>query len=631
MNKIPIIIKISGPLVEAVGLTNTSMYDVVLVGKQKIKGEVIEMRTSNDGVPLFKIQVYEDTGGIAVGEPVESTGEPLSVMLGPGILRSFYDGIQRPLQSIAEETGIFIYRGVETAGIDLEKKWSLKAVAKKGDQVEGGDILGEVKETELITHKVMVPPGVAGEIKEIKAGDFKVEDIFAKVVDGQGKVHEISMLQKWPIRTPRPVKQKMPASEPLVTGQRVIDTFFPMVKGGSGNVPGPFGSGKTVVQHQISKFSNAQVIVYVGCGERGNEMTDVLTEFPELKDPYTGKPLMEKTVLIANTSNMPIAAREASIYTGITLAEYYRDMGYDVAVLADSTSRWAEAMREISGRLEEMPGEEGYPAYISSRVATFYERAGLVETLGSSAKQNAKQKEKQSRKGSISVVGAISPPGGDLSEPVSQASLKFTKVFWALDADLAYARHYPAINWLLSYSLYADEVDAFMKDQVNTEFPELRQRCMQLLQKEEKLIEIVRIVGLESLSNEDRLNLDTAKSIREDFLQQNAFVDVDNYTSLEKQFLMLKLILSFHDHAMQIVHQTEELDIQDLLNSDIKEYIAKAKFVEEEKQSEIERKISKMPDILAKLVDLSDDVKKPDLVESVNYIEPIKRPEEEDE
>lgn len=607
------IVKISGPLVEATELQNTAMYDVVLVGKQKIKGEVIEIRGKN-----YKIQVYEDTSGIAVGEPVIATGEPLSVMLGPGVLRSIYDGIQRPLQSIAAETGIFIHRGVETAGIDINKKWDFKTVAKNGDTVEAGDIIGEVQETELINHKIMVPPQMSGKINKLKSGKYTVQDSVAEITDSQGQTHKITMLQKWPIRTPRPSLQKLTASEPLITGQRVIDTFFPIVKGGSGNVPGPFGSGKTVVQHQISKFSNAQIIVYVGCGERGNEMTDVLTEFPELKDPYSGKPLMEKTVLIANTSNMPIAAREASIYTGITIAEYYRDMGYDVAILADSTSRWAEAMREISGRLEEMPGEEGYPAYIASKIASFYERAGKVKTLG-----------QDSRLGSISVVGAISPPGGDLSEPVSQASLKFTKVFWALDADLAYARHYPAINWLTSYSLYADEVDTYMSEHVSPEFPALRRRCMQLLQKEEKLIEIVRIVGLESLSNQDRLNLDTAKSIREDYLQQNAFVDVDNYSSLEKQYLMLKLILAFHDQALQIIKQTQDLDIQELLNSDIKEYIAKAKFIEEDKKGQINKKISQMPEILLKLVKSgSEESAQPNLSKSVNYLDPLKRPEE---
>jgi len=504
------IIKVSGPLVVASGMSNAKMYDVVKVSDKKLIGEIIKLKGDT-----ASIQVYEDTSGLGPGEPVFQTNKPMSVELGPGLLTSIYDGIQRPLPAIEKVAkSPYISRGIEAAGLDRKKKWKFEPVVKTGDNVFSGDIIGEVEETGLITHKVMVPPNVKGKVEKIKKGEFTVEDVVAKVGDV-----DISMMQVWPIRQSRPVKEQLLPSEPLLTGQRVIDAFFPVVKGGTACVPGPFGSGKTVVQHQLAKWADAEIIIFIGCGERGNEMTDVLLEFPELKDPKSGKPLMERTVLIANTSNMPVAAREASVYTGITIAEYYRDMGYKVALMADSTSRWAEALREMSGRLEEMPGEEGYPAYLGSRTASFYERSGYVKCQSS-----------KDREGSLTVIGAVSPPGGDLSEPVTQNTLRVVKVFWGLDAQLAYRRHFPAINWLTSYSLYYEDVNAFMEENAGSDWPQMRTEAMDLLQQEARLEEIVRLVGVEALSQKEQLVLDTAKSIREDFLHQNAFDDIDTYT-----------------------------------------------------------------------------------------------------
>jgi len=566
------IIKVAGPLVVAVGLPEAKMYEVVKVGNLQLVGEIIRIEKDE----VF-IQVYEETSGIGPGEPVFLTGQPLTVDLGPGMISNIYDGIQRPLKDLASKAGDFISRGLEADALDREKKWHFKPVKQSGERVAPGDVIGEVRETSLMLHKIMVPPFFGeGEISFIKdEGDYALDETVAKIKNGESE-QTMAMLQKWPIRTPRPTKQKIMPSEGLITGQRVIDTFFPIAKGGAGCVPGPFGSGKTVVQHQFAKWSNADVIIFVGCGERGNEMTDLLLEFPELKDPKTGRPLMERTVLIANTSNMPVAAREASVYTGITIAEYFRDMGYSVAILADSTSRWAEALREISGRLEEMPGDEGYPAYLGSRTAAFYERAGAVKCLGS-----------EDRAGYLTVVGAVSPPGGDLSEPVTQNTLRVTKVFWALDASLAYKRHFPAINWLTSYSLYDENLQEFLNKKAGEDFCSFREKALAILQKEAELIEIVRLVGVEALSLKDQFWLEIAKIIREDFLHQNAFVDVDSFTSLEKQCLMLKVIMTLFVVGEEMLKQGKS--ISDVLSGQLKEKIAKMKLIPDGDISQFEK------------------------------------------
>lgn len=536
------ITRVSGPLVEASGMESAQMFEVVQVSNEKLLGEVIGL---NNGIA--SIQVYEDTAGVQPGDPVFRTGSTMSVELAPGLLESVYDGIQRPLSAIAEKSGSsFIERGIEAHGIDRERQWEFTATAKAGATVSGGDIIGTVPETTLITHKVMVPPHISGTIKSINSGTYKVEDTIATIVDEDGTEHPIALLQKWPIRNPRPTKQKIFPSEPLITGIRSIDTLFPVAKGGVAAIPGPFGSGKTVTQQGLAKYCDAQVIVYIGCGERGNEMTEVLDEFPHLIDPNTGEPLMKRTILIANTSNMPVAAREASVYTGITIAEYYRDMGYSVALMADSTSRWAEAMREISGRMEEMPGEEGYPAYLASRTAEFYERAGV-----------AKLQSSEDREGALTVIGAVSPPGGDLSEPVSQATLRVTKVFWGLDSGLAYKKHFPAINWLTSYSLYVDNIKNYWATQVAEDFAEIRQHAMTILQQESKLMEIVRLVGVESVSDEERITLDIAKSLTDDFLFQNAFDKDDAYTPLPKQYQIIKSIITVNNVAKQALENGE--------------------------------------------------------------------------
>lgn len=551
--------KVSGPLVVAKGMAEAKMYEVVRVANEKLVGEVIELHGDE-----ASIQVYEETSGVRPGEPVVRTGLTLSVELAPGLLTSIFDGIQRPLSLIEEAVkGPYITRGIEVPSLDRTKKWDFHAKAKAGDAVVPGDILGTVQETTLIEHRVMVPPGMQGKVKKIASGMHTIEDVIATIETGEKDVH-VSMLQKWPIRIPRPVKGKTVPTEPLATGMRILDTLFPMAKGGAGAIPGPFGAGKTVTQQSLAKYCNAQVIVYIGCGERGNEMTEVLTEFPHLVDPNTGEPLMKRTVLIANTSNMPVAAREASVYTGITIAEYYRDMGYDVALMADSTSRWAEAMREMSGRLEEMPGEEGYPAYLGSRTAGFYERAGMVQCLGA-----------DERKGSLSVIGAVSPPGGDFSEPVTQNTLRVTKVFWALDAKLAYRRHFPAINWLQSYTLYSDNLSTFFDREIAQDFSANRERAMNILQQESKLEEIVRLVGTDSLSPKEQLTLEVARMIREDFLFQNAFDPADAYTSLQKQYRILKTILSFLEHALPIV-DAEDFDFAKLRGLSVKDEISKA-------------------------------------------------------
>ncbi|MDD3896263.1 MAG: V-type ATP synthase subunit A [Candidatus Peribacteraceae bacterium] len=559
------IIKVAGPLVVAKGMKNAKMYEVVRVSKENLIGEVIELHGDN-----ASIQVYEETSGIGPGEPVTLTGETLSVELAPGLLTTFYDGIQRPLKLIEEEArSPFIPRGINVPALSRSTKWEFKATKKSGDAVQEGDVLGTVQETTLIEHRVMVPPHMDGTVKQIESGSFTIEQIVATIETADG-VKEVAMLQKWPIRIPRPYARKRRPNEPLVTGMRILDTLFPIARGGAGAIPGPFGAGKTVTQQSLAKFCNAQVIVYIGCGERGNEMTDVLKEFPELQDPNTGEPLMKRTVLIANTSNMPVAAREASVYTGITIAEYYRDMGYDVALMADSTSRWAEAMREMSGRLEEMPGEEGYPAYLGSRTAGFYERAGAVECLGG-----------EDRRGSLSVIGAVSPPGGDFSEPVTQNTLRVTKVFWALDAKLAYKRHYPSINWLQSYSLYVDNLADYYSKEIAEDFVANRTIASGLLQEESKLEEIVRLVGTDALSPREQLTLATAQMIREDFLFQNAFDRVDAYTSLRKQYRMIRAILTFMEAAQEIVEQ-EDFDFKKLQSLPAKEEIAGMSFWPEE-------------------------------------------------
>ena len=525
------IVKVSGPLVVASGMADANVSDVVRVGEQRLVGEILNMTGEN-----ASIQVYEETSGIGPGAKVEAMGMPLSVELGPGMLDNIYDGIQRPLPEIKAIAGDVIARGMDVPALNRTKKWDFVAVAKVGDAVKAGDVLGTVQETTAILHKIMVPNGVSGIVEKILPGEHTVDEVVAVVKDEKGKEHELTMIQRWPVRVARPYAKKFVPSRPMNSGQRIIDTLFPIAKGGTAAGPGPFGSGKTVVQHQLAKWSDVDIVVYIGCGERGNEMTDVLMEFPELKDPRNGEPLMKRTVLIANTSDMPVAAREASIYTGITIAEYFRDMGYDVAVLADSTSRWAEALREMSGRLEEMPGEEGYPAYLASRIAQFYERAGCVQCLGADERQ-----------GSVTAIGAVSPPGGDISEPVSQATMRIVKVFWALDSNLAYARHFPAINWLTSYSLYVDTLAPWYNEQFGDRYMKNRARTMSILQQEDELQEIVRLVGQDALSPEDRLTMETAKSIREDFLQQNAFVDEDAYSSYAKQYKLLDTILVYDD------------------------------------------------------------------------------------
>ncbi len=556
-----IIYRISGPVVTVNGLDNPKMYDVVKVGEAALIGEIIKLEGGN-----AIVQVYEDTSGLRPGEKVVNTGAPLSVELGPGLISSIYDGIQRPLDKIMASVGDFIARGVTADPLDTKRKWSFKPTVKNGTEVKGGDVIGEVDETSLIKHKVLVPPGVAGKISGLGDGDFAVKDTIAKVATGKGTV-EIRLAQKWPVRVARPVAEKIMLDAPLLTGQRVIDTLFPVAKGGTAAVPGPFGSGKTIIQHQLAKWSDADVIVYCGTGERGNEMTEVLATFPELKDPKTGRPLMDRTVLIANTSNMPVAAREASIYTSITIAEYYRDMGYSVALMADSTSRWAEALREISGRLEEMPGEEGYPAYLGRKVAEFYERAGKVHTLNGST-------------GSITAIGAVSPPGGDTSEPVSQSTLRVTRVFWALDAALANSRHFPAINWLNSYSLYADDLAKWYAENVGNDWHDLYQGTMRTLQRDAEINEIVQLVGYDALPEMDKLTLDIAKSIKEDYLQQSAFDDVDTYTSMQKQHLMLKTIMELGNEEAAAVKRG--VSTAQLSGLQVKQKIARMKFVKEE-------------------------------------------------
>ena len=552
--------KVAGPLVIAEGMRDANMFDVVRVSNQRLIGEIIEMHGDE-----ASIQVYEETSGLKPGEPVESTEEPLSVELGPGLIASIYDGIQRPLDDIMKVTGgNNLIRGVEVPALKRDKKWNFVPIAKVGDEVSGGDVLGTVKETIIVEQKIMVPPTMKGKVKEIKAGEFTVDEVICVLETADGD-KELTMMQKWPVRKGRPYKKKLHPKMPLVTGQRVVDCMFPIAKGGVAAVPGPFGSGKTVIQHQLAKWAEADIVVYIGCGECGNEMTDVLNEFPELKDPKTGESLMERTVLIANTSDMPVAAREASIYTGITIAEYFRDMGYSVALMADSTSRWAEALREMSGRLEEMPGEEGYPAYLGSRLAQFYERAGHVITLGS-----------EGREGALSAIGAVSPPGGDISEPVSQATLRIVKVFWGLDSALAYKRHFPAINWLTSYSLYLDDMGPWFNEHVAPDWMSLRQDMMSLLQDEAELDEIVKMVGMDALSPTDRLKMEAARSIREDFLHQNSFHEVDTYTSLNKQHNMMKLVMAFYNESLEALNGGAS--INDILKMDVRERIGRYKY-----------------------------------------------------
>ena len=578
------IVKVSGPLIVAEGMSQCKMYDVVHVSEKKLIGEVIELRGDR-----ASIQVYEETSGLGPGENVYSTGAPLSVELAPGLIEGIYDGIQRPLAKLREVAGDRIERGVYLPAVDHEKKWTFEPKVTVGDSVESGSVLGVVQENVLVLHKIMTPYGVKGVVKEIKQGDFTVDETIAVVETEKGDVN-VTMLQKWPVRKGRPYREKLSPKAPLVTGQRVIDTLFPIAKGGVAAVPGPFGSGKTVVQHQLAKWADADIIVYVGCGERGNEMTDVLNEFPTLIDPKSGQPLMKRTVLIANTSDMPVAAREASIYTGITIAEYFRDMGYSVAIMADSTSRWAEALREMSGRLEEMPGEEGYPAYLSSRLAEFYERAGIVKVLG-----------QENTVGSITAIGAVSPPGGDLSEPVSQATLRIVKVFWGLSASLAYKRHFPAVDWLTSYSLYAERLGDWYTDNVDEEWMKLRAKCMRILQEEAQLDEIVRLVGMDALSPENRLTMETAKSIREDYLHQNAFHEVDTFSSLRKQEYMLRLILTFDELAKDALEKN--VDIEDVLELGIREQIGRAKYIPESEMNKFDEILAEIKSEMRALTD----------------------------
>ena len=578
------IVKVSGPLIVAEGMSQCKMYDVVHVSEKKLIGEVIELRGDR-----ASIQVYEETSGLGPGENVYSTGAPLSVELAPGLIEGIYDGIQRPLAKLKEVAGNRIERGVYLPAVDHEKKWTFEPKVTVGDSVESGSVLGVVQENVLVLHKIMTPYGVKGVVKEIKQGDFTVDETICVVETEKGDVN-VAMLQKWPVRKGRPYREKLSPKAPLVTGQRVIDTLFPIAKGGVAAVPGPFGSGKTVVQHQLAKWADADIIVYVGCGERGNEMTDVLNEFPTLIDPKSGQPLMKRTVLIANTSDMPVAAREASIYTGITIAEYFRDMGYSVAIMADSTSRWAEALREMSGRLEEMPGEEGYPAYLSSRLAEFYERAGIVKVLGQG-----------NTVGSITAIGAVSPPGGDLSEPVSQATLRIVKVFWGLSASLAYKRHFPAVDWLTSYSLYAERLGDWYTDNVDEEWMKLRAKCMRILQEEAQLDEIVRLVGMDALSPENRLTMETAKSIREDYLHQNAFHEVDTFSSLRKQEYMLRLILTFDELAKDAL--TKNVDIEDVLELGVREQIGRAKYIPESEMNKFDEILAEIKSEMRALTD----------------------------
>lgn len=579
--KIGKIVKVSGPLVVAKDMEEANIYDVVKVGEKGLVGEIIEMRGDR-----ASIQVYEETSGLGPGDPVVTTGEPLSVELGPGLMESMFDGIQRPLEAIRAIAGNFLTKGVNVSPLDRTRKWDFVPTAKVGDEVSYGYAIGTVQETTVITQKIMIPKGISGTITSIRAGEFTVEEVVAEVETSEG-IKEITLMQKWPVRRGRPYAKKLNPIEPLITGQRVIDTFFPVTKGGTACVPGPFGSGKTVVQHQFAKWADAEIVVYIGCGERGNEMTDVLNEFPELKDPKTGESLMKRTVLIANTSNMPVAAREASVYTGITIAEYFRDMGFSVALMADSTSRWAEALREMSGRLEEMPGDEGYPAYLGSRVADFYERSGKIVCIGDGE-----------RVGAITVIGAVSPPGGDLSEPVTQATLRIVKVFWGLDAQLAYRRHFPAINWLESYSLYLAQTSKWMNENVAEDWTELRIKAMIILQEESKLDEIVRLVGVDALSEKDRLKLEVAKTIREDYLQQNAFHEVDTYASLDKQYKMLKLVITFHVEAEKAL--SAGVYLKKILEMGVRDKIARAKYI-------AETEMSKIDDIY---VELSEEVEK---------------------
>jgi len=564
------IIKVSGPLIVAEGMEDANIYDVCKVGVKGLIGEIIEMRGDK-----ASIQVYEETSGIGPGDPVVTTGEPLSVELAPGLIESMFDGIQRPLDVFMEAAkSPYLKRGISIPSLDRDKKWDFIPVVQAGDMVEAGDVLGTVQESPVVLHKIMVPVGVSGKVKEICEGEFTITEKIAVLETEKGD-KDVAMLQKWPVRIGRPYINKLSPTEPMITGQRVIDTFFPVAKGGTASVPGPFGAGKTVVQHQIAKWGDTEIVVYVGCGERGNEMTDVLNEFPELKDPRTGASLMKRTVLIANTSNMPVAAREASIYTGITIAEYFRDMGYSVSIMADSTSRWAEALREMSGRLEEMPGDEGYPAYLGSRLADFYERAGKVICLG-----------KDGREGAVTAIGAVSPPGGDISEPVSQSTLRIVKVFWGLDAGLAYRRHFPAINWLNSYSLYLDKVGYWINGNVAADWSDLRTEAMILLQEEASLQEIVRLVGIDSLSEKDRLKLEVAKSLREDYLQQNAFHDADTYASLNKQYKMLKLVLQFHKEAARALEAGVYLN--KILDMEVRDKISRSKYIHEDNLSRID-------------------------------------------
>ena len=572
------IVKVSGPLVVATGLADANMADVVRVGEQRLIGEILNMNGDS-----ASIQVYEETSGLGPGAEVVTTGSPLSVELGPGIIENIYDGIQRPLEEIMKKTGgNNLPRGVEVPALDRQKKWAFQPVAKAGDKVVGGDVLGTVQETSVVLHKIMVPPKMSGTLESVApAGDYTVEQVIAVLKNDKGERVELTMIQKWPVRVGRPYKHKYPPTIPLQSGQRIVDTFFPVAKGGTAAIPGPFGSGKTVMQHQLAKWSDVDIVIYIGCGERGNEMTDVLREFPELVDPRTGESLMKRTVLIANTSDMPVAAREASIYTGITIAEYFRDMGYDVAVIADSTSRWAEALREMSGRLEEMPGEEGYPAYLSSRLAQFYERAGMVECLGSN----------ESRRGSLTAVGAVSPPGGDLSEPVSQATMRIVKVFWALDSSLAYRRHFPAINWLNSYSLYLDTLKPWYDEHLGRQFMVNRDKSMSILQEESSLNEIVQLVGKDSLSPGDQLTLETAKMLREDFLQQNGFMEIDWYSSYERQDKMLAMILDYDKSCRAAIEKGAKT--ADLFNIPFREQMGRAKSIPDDKYVEVFAQMSR--------------------------------------
>ena len=580
------ITKVSGPLVVAEGLADANVSDVVRVGDSRLIGEILNMTGDR-----ASIQVYEETSGLGPGAAVVTTGMPMSVELGPGMLDNIYDGIQRPLPEMRALTGDSITRGTDVPALNREKKWDFVPTAAVGDKLSAGDVIGTVQETSAILHRIMVPPKMSGTLKSVQGGSFTVTDTVAVLTDEKGVDHELSMMQRWPVRIARPYERKYVPARPMNSGQRIIDTLFPIAKGGTAAVPGPFGSGKTVVQHQLAKWSDVDIVIYIGCGERGNEMTDVLMEFPELKDPRNGEPLMKRTVLIANTSDMPVAAREASIYTGITIAEYFRDMGYDVAVLADSTSRWAEALREMSGRLEEMPGEEGYPAYLASRLAQFYERAGVVECLGS-----------DERRGSVTAIGAVSPPGGDISEPVSQATMRIVKVFWALDSSLAYARHFPAINWLTSYSLYIDTLSPWYTEQFGENYMKNRERAMRILQEEAELQEIVRLVGQDALSPDDRLTMETAKMIREDFLQQNAFVDEDAYSSYLKQYRLLDLVLKYDVFCRDALNRGA--DMNGLFAIDAREKIGRAKMadpnafekayddIEKQMQAEIEEVIA---------------------------------------